>query len=336
MKAAAQPEIARDSVQDLVRRSVPGARELRLAECVKIASGVSHSTYVLKTVRPENHACLEFVLRIAPPASVQPALDVRSQYMLLKALQESGIPVPAVYGLDSGGALGRPCFLMEKVDGDNFVTWKSVEQRCGFATLRALRSQFIQTLTAIHALDWKSMGLSFLGVPGDCHEYALAELQHWRAKLTSKDEREHPLLLNAVLWLKRRAPRCRHPLNLLHGDYRLINTIVRGGEIVSVLDWEVAAIGDPVADLGMLAMEIWGGGFLSRDELLHEYALRTGVEATPEELRYWEVVGYFKTIAATFGFIHAFRHKQVHDLRVALSAFKLTTFFEHLAELLAA
>jgi aminoglycoside phosphotransferase (APT) family kinase protein len=339
---AASEELAADRTaeraQELLRTLVPEGAGLVLGECVKIASGVSHDTYLLnahKSSSQDDTANPEFVLRVAPTSGTQPSLDIETQYGLLKELAEKGVPVPRVYGWDSGKAFGdRPCVLMERVKGESYVTWQSFGEKKGQETLDAVRRQFVAVLANIHALDWRTLNLPNFHPPKNAHDYALKELKHWRSKLTKRDEEEHPILRQAALWLSRNAPRCNHPIVIVHGDYRLNNIIVKDSVIRAILDWEVAGLGDPIADLGMAAMSVWGRGFFTRQELLREYKTVTGLSASVEELCYWEALNYFKTIAATFGFMRAFRKGEIHDLRVGLSGILLSSFFTDLARLM--
>lgn len=339
--SAVMPDTRSGNIASLLERYLrsqePESEKLRVTECNKMTAGVSHATYFLKVMgcnsTPREH---EFVLRAAPDASVRPGLDLVQQYAIFKALEDTAIPVPRVRWFDSSGTvLGQPFFISEKTVGATDVTWNSIIRRQGPEAMHKLRAHFVKVLSDIHALNWHKLPFSFLPVPKSPREYALMELSRWRQKLGGTTESEHPLLRQAAVWLKRNAPNCDHPMVFVHGDYRLMNIISRDDEVKAVLDWEVATIGDPIADLGMPAMKVWGKGFYDRREFLNAYRSFSGTEAEVAELRYWEAMGYFKTIACTFRFIDAFRSGRSRDLRVALSSFLLTNYFRHLADLVA-
>lgn len=323
-------------IEAFLRSKDRGVRNIRVRECRQLTSGVSHETYLLKVLWNDSQPVeREFILRVAPPEGMLPGLDVAAQFHILKALENTPVPVPRVYWLASEGEyLDRPFFIAEKVEGESYVTWNSVSRTQGAETMHKLRDNFVKGLADIHALDWSQLELPFLAVPRNAHDYALIELRRWRKKLGKRNEDEQPVLKEAALWLRRNAPQCHHPLILVHGDYRLMNLIVCGGAIKAVLDWEVTTIGDPIADLGMAAMKIWGRGFYRREEFLKNYAAYSAIRASPEELRYWEVMGYFKTIAANFRFIDAFRKGVTGDVRVAVSALKMTNYLQHLMDLI--
>ena len=84
------------------------------------------------------------------------------------------------------------------------------------------------------------------------------------------------------------------PAAIVHGDYRLDNTMMATddpGRIVAVLDWEMSTLGDPLADLGLFLL-YWGQadaqviatgaaigsqpGFLTKDEIVERYARASG------------------------------------------------------------
>jgi aminoglycoside phosphotransferase (APT) family kinase protein len=91
------------------------------------------------------------------------------------------------------------------------------------------------------------------------------------------------------------------PPGLVHGDFRLGNLIVTADGVASVLDWELAHLGDPLEDLGWLCTKSWRfgspdpvGGVGSYEDLLAGYAETSGRLVSPETLRWWEILGSLK------------------------------------------
>jgi len=106
----------------------------------------------------------------------------------------------------------------------------------------------------------------------------------------------------ALRWLEDHAPSRSEHARLVHGDFRNGNFIVGPEGVRSVLDWELAHLGDPVEDLGWLCVKSWrfgnvdqrAGGFGTVDELLAGYRAGGGTDVEPESLRYWETMGTLK------------------------------------------
>src|SRR5207237_1193162 len=98
----------------------------------------------------------------------------------------------------------------------------------------------LETLARIHALDWRALGLEFLGAPGPGSDPIDRQLAYWARYLdwTVRGRASQPILAHALAWLRehRYAPR---QVALCWGDARLPNLIYRNDEVVGVLDWEM-------------------------------------------------------------------------------------------------
>jgi aminoglycoside phosphotransferase (APT) family kinase protein len=113
-------------------------------------------------------------------------------------------------------------------------------------------------------------------------------------------------------------------VTLVHNDYKLDNVMLRasGDRVEAVLDWEMATIGDPLADLGLtMCYWAWAGmtavtsqpGWYTRDQFLHRYAERTGRDLT--HIRYHEVLGIFKLAVILQQIYYRFHCGQTRDER---------------------
>lgn len=101
-------------------------------------------------------------------------------------------------------------------------------------------------------------------------------------------------------WLEEHRPTPRAPV-LVHGDFRLGNLMLGPRDVVGVLDWELAHIGDPISDLGWACVTAWrfgsplpvaGVGEIS--ELIAGYQQVSGWAPTPQEIHWWIVFGIFR------------------------------------------
>ncbi|MFC0283464.1 phosphotransferase family protein [Camelimonas abortus] len=109
-----------------------------------------------------------------------------------------------------------------------------------------------------------------------------------------------PALDVAFAWAEANLPQ-GVPLSVVHGDFRMGNIICGPEGIRAVLDWELACLGDPIADLGWLCTNTWRfggphpvGGVGSREDLIAGYEAASGKKVDPDHLRFWEAWGSVK------------------------------------------
>jgi aminoglycoside phosphotransferase (APT) family kinase protein len=166
------------------------------------------------------------------------------------------------------------------------------------ASCRAIGEQAIDTLAALHAIEPASVGLAGLGRPSG---YIARQLRRWRGQLEGARTRDTADLDAVADWLDAHIPADDQPARIVHGDYKLDNLLFgpeRVAPLRAVVDWELATLGDPLADLGWL-LAFWreageappilkilprvteASGFLTRAELAERYAVRSG-RAVPD------------------------------------------------------
>jgi aminoglycoside phosphotransferase (APT) family kinase protein len=112
-------------------------------------------------------------------------------------------------------------------------------------------------LAAIPRVDVDAVGLGdFARRDG----YIERQLRRWHGQFGKSQEqakeigvyRPVPLVDEVHKILSDRLP-VQQGTAIVHGDYRLDNTIMSGdGRIMAVLDWELCTLGDPLADVGTL------------------------------------------------------------------------------------
>jgi len=204
--------------------------------------GHSGFTYLVRASLERRQRSL--VLRLPPPGArpLGPA-DVVRQGRIMAALAAQGFPVPAVVAASDEPVLdGRPFVLLEHVDGKRV---EDVQPRLGGEPLAA---SAVSTLRRLHAIPVAAIGLA--EGPVDI----AADLERWHV-LLERARAELPLPLEALrLALASSFPSPRPPC-LVHADYHFGNLLFdRAGSVVAVLDWEIAEIGQPLIDLGCLAV----------------------------------------------------------------------------------
>ena len=282
-------------------------------EITRITKG--HSNEVFKVERGE----LALALRRPPRVGYGPgAHDMVREYRVLSALgadSTHAVPVPRTYALcEDPEILGAPFFLMELLDG--------VVAREEFpATLVADRSPrevsyaLIDTLVAVHAFDWQAAGIGDLGRPAG---FVQRQTDRWLRMIERVKVRALAEIDDVAAWLRAHTPAVEQRPALIHWDYRLDNVMFFAElpvRVRSVLDWEVATIGDPLTDLGWLlsmwkepsdTLVTWPGNLPlhatrgaedipTRGELTQRYGEKSGRDLT--HLRFYTVLGLFKLAA---------------------------------------
>jgi aminoglycoside phosphotransferase (APT) family kinase protein len=191
-----------------------------------------------------------WVLRRAPRhASSATAHDVLREFRILDAIKDERVSIARpVLSCEDPGVFEAPFYLMERVDGAPIRTsvpagWASAPRTHGDAL-----DELVDALVAIHAVDWEACGLGDLAHPGP---YLARQLTRWLAQLDSYGGRDLASARHLSDWLDAERPPDQAPA-LCHGDYKLDNVLF-GPEapprLLAVVDWEMAAIGDPLVDL---------------------------------------------------------------------------------------
>lgn len=230
----------------------------------------------------------QWVLRRPPLGHVlATAHDMGREYRVISALHPTPVPVPEPLALcPDESATGAPCYVMGYVAG---TPYRSAEQLAalGPQTTRALLFDLVDTLVELHAVDPGAVGLADFGRPDG---YLERQLRRWGKQLAHSTSRELAGIEELQRALARTLP-ASPAATVLHGDYRLDNVLVGADHtIAAVLDWEMSTLGDPLSDLGLLAMyteqpdvansplsTVRGApGHPSAAELIERYAARSG------------------------------------------------------------
>jgi aminoglycoside phosphotransferase (APT) family kinase protein len=270
----------------------------------RIGDGHSNLTYRVTTSWPA-----AIVLRRPPPPPIpKGAHDVRRETRILRALRGTNVPVPRVLAAaEPGEVMDVPCYLMEHLDG--VVATDTLPPRLDYPEHRtAVAHAFIDVLARLHAVDWRRLGLADLGRPDGFLHRQLDRLPRLLAE-------EPDALPGPFGELRERlcadVPTSGEPA-LLHGDFRLGNLMIGAdppARVLGVLDWELAGIGDPLADLAYtlttyatpeepphaltaLSSVTLGEGFPRRAALAARYAAATGRELS--RLSWYRALQLFK------------------------------------------
>lgn len=197
------------------------------------------------------------VLRTPPENAISATSHrgIEREATVLRAIQ-GHVKAPRVVGwCEDAAVIGRPFLLVSHVDGIAITDTLPATYPATAASVNRLGEDLIDELAAIHKAPWQTIGLERLGNPQNFLE---RQITRWRAARAESPVRDLPLLDELAVWLLNNIPESG-PVGLIHGDYHLDNTLSHPDRpgLAAVIDWELATIGDPLADLGLFLM-FWG------------------------------------------------------------------------------
>jgi len=248
-----------------------------------IGGGQSNPTFFL------SYGARQMVLRKKPAGDVLPSAHaVDREYRVMQALAATDLPVPPVILYHADPALiGTPFYLMERVEGRVF----NANDLPGMAPAerRAIYFAMADTLATLHAVDWRGVGLADFGRPG---AYFERQLRRWGQQWELSRIRPNPAIDALLEWLPAHIPP-GDEMALTHGDFKLNNLLFHPTEprVVAVLDWELATLGHPLADVafntvawrtlpeefgGIRGLDLAALGIPSESEYLQHYYRRAG------------------------------------------------------------
>ena len=246
------------------------------------------------------------VVRRPPPPPLPPgAHDVLREARLLAAIQGTGVPVPEVLGTSTDD-LGFPFYVMSYVEG----VVATVETPAGLDA-RGIALAMVDTLAALHAVDWRARGLEGFGRP---EGFNVRHLRRMLGLVADADGRTPAAFAPSAEWLSEHVPPETGDA-ILHNDFRLGNLMLAAdppARILAVLDWELATLGDPLLDVGYflssypergeprtptqdLGAASAEPGYPTRAELADRYAAATGRDLS--NLRWYTVMALWKLAA---------------------------------------
>jgi aminoglycoside phosphotransferase (APT) family kinase protein len=251
-KAGAALELLRSAGAADGRAEVVGLTQLE--------GGWSRHTYALDVADPEAPEPVRYIARVRPADSVLDT-DLGQEFQLYELLDDEPLPSPRVYGYEASEEtpFGGPFFLMERLPGETPNVWRTGDRdelAADWDGERTLAADFVDHLAAIHAVAPQK--LAGAAVARDFR----ATVAHWRGIYEEVRLVSDPVVEEAYAWVLDNEPAPLTP-RLVHGDYRIGNCLLDGGQISGVLDWELATIGDPRFDLGYMSLDYHAGRFVS-------------------------------------------------------------------------
>ncbi|MFH9007841.1 phosphotransferase family protein [Streptomyces afghaniensis] len=239
------PGLDLDRLRGLLDRELPGLVSGALSGRL-IEGGRSNLTYAV------SDGTSRWVVRRPPLGHVlATAHDMKREHRVISALHPTAVPVPRpVLLCEDEDVLGAPFYIMEFAEGTPYRTADQLAP-LGPERTRGAVLNLVDALVELHAVDPGEVGLADFGRP---EGFLDRQLRRWGKQLDASRNRELAGIDELHATLGRRLPSSPAPA-VVHGDYRLDNVLIgEDDRIKAILDWEMSTLGDPLTDLGLLAM----------------------------------------------------------------------------------
>ena len=317
-------EIDSTRVESFLKDSIPGLQGQ--ATIQQFPSGHSNLTYLVTC------GDREMVLRRPPfGTKAKTAHDMGREYRVLSALKEAYPYCPRTMAYTEDiSIIGCPFYVMERVRG--IVVRREFPP--GIADAPAKIKKLCRKLIAVHhelhAIDYRKVGLDNFGKPAG---YVERQVNGWSKRYRAARTPDAPDCEETMAWLQAKMPPDSGRPAIIHNDFKLDNVVLdpgNPGNIIGVLDWEMATLGDPLMDLGgslaywvekndppdmqaVCFMPTNAEGALTRDELVRYYAELSGLSIDNYDFYY--CFGLFRLAVIAQQIYYRFFHGQTRDKR---------------------
>ena len=268
----------------------------------KFNTGQSNPTYLLETAEKK------YVLRKKPPGELLPSAHaVDREYRIIKALEETKVPVPrTVFLCNDESIIGTIFYVMEFVDGRIF--WDPTLPEIDENKRMKVYEETVRIMAELHKIDVEKAGLLDFGKPGNYFE---RQVGRWIKQYRAAETENYPEVETLIAWLEKTMPDDDGLISIVHGDYRLYNMIFDHEEesMLALLDWELSTIGHPYADLayqcmnwyipqigitpGLAGINLQKLGIPSEDDYVSNYCSKMGINSIPN-WSFYLAFGFFR------------------------------------------
>ena len=268
----------------------------------KFNTGQSNPTYLIETAEKK------YVLRKKPPGELLPSAHaVDREYRIIKALEETKVPVPrTVFLCNDESIIGTIFYVMEFVDGRIF--WDPTLPEIDENKRMKVYEETVRIMAELHKIDVEKAGLLDFGKPGNYFE---RQVGRWIKQYRAAETESYPEVETLIAWLEKTMPDDDGVISIVHGDYRLYNMIFDHEEesMLALLDWELSTIGHPYADLayqcmnwyipqigitpGLAGINLQKLGIPSEDDYVSNYCSKMGINSIPN-WSFYLAFGFFR------------------------------------------
>ncbi|MDX2250090.1 MAG: phosphotransferase family protein [Bacteroidia bacterium] len=323
LRKGEKPDTA--GLNDYLTSNLPGWKGL--SDIHQFPSGYSNLTYLISS------GDQDYVLRRPPyGANVKSGHDMSREFRILSALIAvyPKVPRPVLF-CENPEVVGAPFYLMERVRGVILRSQMSVEMYPPPPLMANIATSLAESLAELHRVDYAAAGLSEWGKP---EGYVARQVKGWTDRYFKAKTDEVPEIENAARWLAENMP-AESAASLIHNDFKYDNVVLNPdnrAEVMAILDWEMATIGDPLMDLGtslgywtdpddppeILALQLSPTtlpGNPSRSEMAELYAKKSGRDVG--QILFYYVYGLFKVAVIVQQIYWRYRMGHTGDTRFA-------------------
>jgi aminoglycoside phosphotransferase (APT) family kinase protein len=322
-------ELDPQRLDKVLKQVVPGLDGAPVIQ--QYASGASNLTYLI------SYPNRELVLRRPPPgAKAASAHSMIREYRVISALASVYPAVPkAVYYSDDESLLGSEFYLMEKIEAVLVKSSLPAAWNFNDSDRHRFGKTVFDKLIELHKVDYMAAGLGGFGKPTG---YAERQILGWNKRFANAQTADVPGFEDVREWLEANIPDSNTghlPAALIHGDFRIDNVMIDPQDpfnVVAVMDWEMAALGDPLMDLanslaywvhaddppalqGMKQQPSDAPGMMRREEIIAYYAEQTGFDTSRWD--FYEVYGYWRLVGILQQLYYRYANKLTQDDRFA-------------------
>ncbi|MGP4843512.1 phosphotransferase family protein [Marinobacter sp. 1Y8] len=313
-------------VDQFMKQAIPGLTGQ--PAILQYPGGASNLTYQV------DYGDRSFVLRRPPFGHIaKSAHDMMREARVMKALKPVYPYVPDIIAIcDDHAVLGCDFYVMERLKGIILRQDFPDDLDLNEADTRKLCLNVIDKLVDLHKVDTAAAGLDQLGKGAG---YVERQIGGWSNRFRKAKTDDVGDFETVMTWLDDKMPadvaQC-----LIHNDFRFDNVVLNPDnpfEVIGVLDWEMATIGDPLMDLGnslaywieaddddvfqtMRRQPTHRPGMLTRKEVVAYYMEKSGYRA--EQFDYYEIYGLFRLAVIMQQIYYRFYHGQTKDKRFAM------------------
>jgi len=279
-----------------------------------IAGGKSNLTYEV------TDGATTWIVRRPPLGHVlATAHDMAREHRVMTALRSTAVPVPETFALcQDTEVIGAPFYVMDRVVGTPYREARELIP-LGADRVRAISTRLVDTLATLHQVDPMQVGLADFG---RAEGFLARQVARWKKQLDASHTRDLPAAETLHARLAASVPPESAP-GIVHGDYRLDKVLIdEHDELVAVLDWEMATLGDPLTDLALMVLYQRMGaaagalisdvgsapGYLSETEVLQQYAAGGGRDLS--RFGFYLGLAAFKLAAILEGIHYRYLHGQ--------------------------
>ena len=232
---------------------------------------------------------------------------VDREYRIIKALEETKVPVPrTVFLCNEESIIGTIFYVMEFVDGRIF--WDPTLPEIDENKRMKVYEETVRIMAELHKIDVEKAGLLDFGKPGNYFE---RQVGRWIKQYRAAETESYPEVETLIAWLEKTMPDDDGLISIVHGDYRLYNMIFDHEEesMLALLDWELSTIGHPYADLayqcmnwyipqigitpGLAGINLEKLGIPSEEDYVSNYCSKMGINSIPN-WSFYLAFGFFR------------------------------------------